>query len=370
MAYYDNQDLYNDPALQQYLAEIEQDKRRKQGLASQFQENRTLQDYVANTPKGQKRFTNIPGQGADTFLMKEQPLQAPAGLSNGMKENSPYGVDPYDETRKIAEGLQAEGKPVDVEKIFRGVRDELSRQDEAIRQKAQMDAALTAKFGYGKNKQGDVFNKGTGEIAYKAPVPQEALSPRDQLDMLKVKQFKNAMNAQAALEEALAVSPDLQAISDEDGNIQNVAGLISEKDYKAANDALKRRGYKLVGTKAVYKDNWWPGANDMGYQVSGIRRTTAAKGKTPKSKGTRIDKESLASQLPQKRFRELQQLVSEREKQGITNGMQQFNPEQYTDFGDVFGQPTPDYENYGSRNIPRLLDYLSSVNRKLGQLQQ
>ena len=115
----------------------------------QFDETRSLEQYLAETPEGQRRFTNIPGYGEDTFLMKERPLEPPAalGVSNEVRNQAPYGVDPYKETQRIAAELQAQGQEPDIEKIYTDVIDDLNRQDENIQENLNFKKAILAKHG-------------------------------------------------------------------------------------------------------------------------------------------------------------------------------------------------------------------------------
>lgn len=138
MPFHNNYDPTQDPAMIPYLEE-EEELRRK---PSRFKENRTMAQYLAATQKGQRRFTNIPGAGKDTFFMPEAPLQAPIG----MESRAMYG-DPSEETFRRAEGLEAEGRPVDYEDIYTGVRDEFSRRDEGIRNEMGLRQAMMLKHG-------------------------------------------------------------------------------------------------------------------------------------------------------------------------------------------------------------------------------
>ena len=115
----------------------------------QFDETRSLEQYLAETPEGQRMFTNIPGYGEDTFLMKERPLESPAalGVSNEVRNQAPYGVDPYKETQRIAAELQAQGQEPDIEKIYTDVIDDLNRQDENIQENLNFKKAILAKHG-------------------------------------------------------------------------------------------------------------------------------------------------------------------------------------------------------------------------------
>ncbi len=137
MAIYDDYDpAYDEPDLE------EAPRRKRRSQRYQWEEDQTLADYIAATPKGERRFTNIPGQGEDTFFMPEAPMQAPVG----MESRAAYG-DPYAETRRRTEALESEGRPVDTEGIYTGVRDEFSRRDEGIQNEMGLRQAMLLKHG-------------------------------------------------------------------------------------------------------------------------------------------------------------------------------------------------------------------------------
>lgn len=153
MAYYgygNEDDLRDDPALSPYL---EEDKKKRKTQKYLWEEDQTLKEYIAATPKGQRRFTNIPGSGEDTFFMPEAPLQAPLGVSNEMRDRAPYNVDPGQITQERVEALQAEGKPADPEQIYMGVVDELNRRDEINQQQLGMERAMLLKHGVPKQSE-------------------------------------------------------------------------------------------------------------------------------------------------------------------------------------------------------------------------
>ena len=149
MAFYDDYDPYSDPAMAQYVDD-EDDRRTRRSQKQQWEEDRTLRDYIAATPKGERRFTNIPGGDEDTFLMKEAPLQAPLGMDNAMRASAQYGADPYKLTQEEAERIQSEGGTPDVEKIYTDVRDRLRRQDVEARGQFGLQQAAFLKHGPGK----------------------------------------------------------------------------------------------------------------------------------------------------------------------------------------------------------------------------
>ena len=148
MAYFDNEDRWyeDDPAMAAYIEE-EEDRRRRRSQKRQWEEDRTLKDYIAATPKGQRRFTNIPGGDEDTFLMEEAPIQAPLGMPNDMKARAQYGVDPYQVTQERAQEIQAQGGTPDPEKIFMEVQNELGRKNEEAQQQFGLQQAAFLKHG-------------------------------------------------------------------------------------------------------------------------------------------------------------------------------------------------------------------------------
>jgi len=225
----------------------------------QFDETRSLEQYLAETPEGQRRFTNIPGYGEDTFLMKERPLEPPAalGVSNEVRNQAPYGVDPYKETQRIAAELQAQGQEPDIEKIYTDVIDDLNRQDENIQVGVALNQAMLLKQG-GKTR---TFADRLNEQKFN----QEA------------KRIERANIHTAVIDLGVGIEPELDLST---GEMIGIAGRIDTNAFKVANMNLRGSGYELKATKEI--DRNLLGKNKTFYNVTGIRRV---KRSGPGSKG-------------------------------------------------------------------------------------
>ena len=204
----------SDPEMAAYLEEEEQRKRKAQ----------TLSDYIADRRgKGEApRFTNIPGQGADTFLMKEAPIQAPLGMDNGMKTRAQYGADPYKLTEERMQEVQAQGGAPDAEKIFMEVRDELSRKDEEAQQQLGLQQAAFLKHGPGTPPKARPFS-----------------------DILKQREFEKGKKQDRtdSVKFALAEGSGgrVTVMTDEKGGFR-LQGAPNEKEIAG----LKKKGYAIV----------------------------------------------------------------------------------------------------------------------------